>query len=61
MKIIYQKGIKECTMVLGGLRRSMVAVEMFGWAGLDSLTETKDGEDQRQQCRSMRDNAIRIL
>jgi hypothetical protein len=27
---------------------SMVAVDTFGWVGLDSLTETEEDEDQRQ-------------
>jgi hypothetical protein len=39
----------------------MIAVDVFGWVGLDSLTETEDGEDRRQRRRSMRADAVRIL
>jgi hypothetical protein len=39
----------------------MVAVEMFGWVGLGSLTETEDGEDRRQRRRSVMADAVQIL
>jgi hypothetical protein len=38
----------------------MVAVDTFGWVGLDSLTEIEDGEDRRQRGRSVRADAVRI-
>jgi hypothetical protein len=41
------KGIKQCTMVLGGVRCSIIAANTFGWVGLGSLTDTKDSEDRR--------------
>jgi hypothetical protein len=44
--IMHQKGFKQCTMVLGDARWSMVVVDMFGWVGLDSLTEAEDDEDR---------------
>jgi hypothetical protein len=55
------KGVKRCTMVLGGVRWSLVAVDTFGWVGLDSLMETEDGENRRQRRRSARADAVRIL
>jgi hypothetical protein len=39
----------------------MVAVDTFGWVGLDSLAETEDGENRRQRRRSMRADAVPIL
>jgi hypothetical protein len=55
------KGVKQCTMVLGGARWSMIAVEAFGWVGLGSLTKTEDGEDRRQRRRSVRADVVRIM
>jgi hypothetical protein len=55
------KGVKQCTMVLGDARWSMVAVDVFGWVKLDSLTDTEDGEDQRQRRRSVKADAVQIL
>jgi hypothetical protein len=55
------KGVKQCTMVLGGARWSMITVEAFGWVRLVSLTDTEDGEDRRQRRRSVRADAVRIL
>jgi hypothetical protein len=39
----------------------MVAVNTFGWVGLDGLTDTEYGEDRRQQHRSVRADVVRIL
>jgi hypothetical protein len=40
------KGVKQCTMVLGGARWSMIAVDIFGWVGLNNLMETGYSEDR---------------
>jgi hypothetical protein len=39
----------------------MVPIDTFGWVGLDSLTETEDGENRRQRRRSMRADVVQIL
>jgi hypothetical protein len=44
-----------------GARWSMVAVNTFGWVGLNSLTKTEDAKDRRQQHRSVRTDAVRIM